>query len=360
MACVLLSNFGASITEVSNDALVAEYGQKHHMNSLQSYAYMASAVGGILGNLIGGYVMMKTPPRVMFLSFSILLCLQLLNSLRTKEQSLGLGQPSSNNLRKTSMVESIRKQFSDLMVAISEESIFRPLVWVVASIAMVPVLSGSIFCYQTQCLHLDPSVIGMSRVIGQLMVLSMTILYDRHWKKVPMRKLVYVLQILYTGSVLLDLVLVRQINLKLGISNEVFALCFSSLAECVAQFKLLPFSVLFANLCPQGCEGSLTSFLASALCLSSIVSAFLGVGLASLVGITSCDYSSLSVGIVVQFIAALVPTLWVHHLPLSQGIAEKKRNRSISKRTKRNRRVGRVLLGSVNVYRRARESEMQK
>lgn len=359
MTSVLLSNLGASITEMAKDALVAEYGQKHKISGLQSYALMASAAAGILGNLIGGYFLMKTSPRTMFLMFAVLLSFQLVNSLRTREESLGLSsQLSANNLMRSSVIESTRKKFSDLMLAISEENIYRPLTWIVASIAMVPSLSGSIFCYQTQCLHLDPSVIGMSKVTGQLILLSTTILYDRHWRKVPIRGLASAAQILYAGSLLLDLVLVKQINVNLGIPNDIYALCFSGLAEVVAQFKILPFSVLFASLCPQGCEGSLTSFLASILCLSSIIGGMLGVGLASTMGIMSGDYSRLPVGIVVQFLAALMPLLCIHQLPMSQGITEKERKRRTSKRTRRNRRVGRVVFSSVYVYRREREYEM--
>ncbi|KAK6928672.1 Biopterin transporter family [Dillenia turbinata] len=100
------------------------------------------------------------------------------------------------------------------------------------------------------------------------MFLSSTVLYDRYWKKLPMRKLIGGFQILYALSLLLDLVLVKQINLKLGIPNETFAICFSGVAETVAQLKLLPFSVLLASLCPPDSEGALISFLASALCLS--------------------------------------------------------------------------------------------
>lgn len=252
---------------------------------------------------------------------------------------------------------SIRNQFSDLLRAVREESISGPLTWIVLSIATVPILSGSIFCFQTQCLHLDPTVIGMSRVIGQLLLLFTSILFDRFWKNVSMRRLIGVVQVLYAGSLLLDLVLVRQINLKLGIPNDVFSLCFSGLAETIAQFKLLPFSVLFANLCPRGCEGSLTSFLASALCLSSIVSGFLGVGLASLIRITSGDYSSMPVGILIQFLVALLPLAWIHLLPTSLDTVEKDRKRGLSKRRRRNRRVGRVVFGSVISYRRERDSE---
>nr|KYP42966.1 hypothetical protein KK1_035587 [Cajanus cajan] len=354
IASVLLSNLGASITEVAQDALVAEYGKKHKIGGLQSYAFMALAAGGILGNLIGGYFLQKLPPRTMFVIFSTLLSLQLAISFSTREESLGIAQLSGQNLATTSISVNIRKQVSDLVMAISDKGISQPLVWIVGSIALVPMLSGSIFCYQTQCLNLDPTVIGWSRVIGQFVLLSGTVLYNQYWKKIPMRKLIGMVQILYASSLLLDLILVRQINLKWGIPNEVFALCFSGLAEVVAQFKLLPFSVLFAKLCPKGCEGSLTAFLASALCLSSIASAFFGVGLASCLGITSGDYSGLTAGILVQFLAALVPLRWIHSLPMSQP-GEKRKKRSMSRRTRRNRRVGKVVLGSVNVYRRERE-----
>ncbi|CAL5392196.1 unnamed protein product [Camellia sinensis] len=344
MAVVLLSNLGASITEVVKDALVAEYGQKHKMCGLQSYAFMALASGGIIGNLLGGFFLLKTQnPKSMFLVFTAFLSLQLAISLVTREDSIGLPQSSTQSLAKKSISGSIRKQYSDLMMAISEETLCHPLTWIVASIAVVPVLSGSIFCYQTQCLNLDPSIIGMSRVNGQLMLLSITLIYDRFWKSISMRKLIGIVQILYASSLLLDLMLVKQINLKLGIPNDVFALCFSGLAEIIAQFKVLPFLVLFASLAPTGCEGSLTSFLASALCLSSIVSGFLGIGLASLLGIRSGDYSSLPMGILIQFLAALVPLGWIYNSPPCNLW-----------------RVGRVGFDSVYDYKRERESEAQK
>lgn len=355
VATALLSNLGASITEVAKDALVTEYGIKHKIGGLQSYAFMALAAGGILGNLVGGNFLQKMPPRIMFTIFSSLLSLQLAMSFSTREDSLGIPQLSEQNLAGKSISENIQKQVSDLVTAISDESISRPLLWIVGSIAMVPMLSGSIFCYQTQCLNLDPEVIGLSRVIGQLLLLSGTVLYNRYWKKFPLRRLMGIVQIIYASSLLLDLVLVNQINLKLGIPNKVFALCFSGVAEVLAQFKLLPLSVLFATLCPKGCEGSLTSFLASALILSSITSGFLGVGLASMLGISSGNYSGLTAGVLIQFLAALLPLRWIDSLPMSQSVPERRRRGNMSRRARRNRRVGKVVLGSINDYRRERE-----
>ncbi|KAM7256492.1 hypothetical protein ACFE04_012233 [Oxalis oulophora] len=358
MACVLLSNLGAGMTEVAKDALVAEYGQKHKLPGLQSFAFMGLAAGAILGNLLGGYILQKMPSKSMFLIFASLLSLQTTLSLTSKEESLGL--PSGRQIDNRTFIEGIKKQISDLLTAIKEESIYRPLAWIVGSIAIVPLLSGSIFCYQTQCLYLDPSVIGMSRVISQLMLLSMTVLYDRHWKNVPVRNLIGTVQIIYALSFLLDFILVRQINLKVKIPNDVFALCFSGLAETLAQFKILPFLVLLASLCPHGCEGSLMSFLASALCLSSIISGFLGVGLASLLGITPGDYSNLPAAILVQFLVALLPLWWIHNVPMSRSIVGREKKKGLSKRTRKSRRVGRVVFSRSIMYRPEREPETRR
>lgn len=365
MPCVLLSNLGASTAEVAKDALVAEYGQRNKIPGLQSYGFMALAAGGILGNLFGGYFLLKTRhTKYMFLAFSAFLALQFAVTLTTKEESLGLPKPPPNESRgRDSIIKGIRKQYSDLMVAVREEKISGPLIWLVASIMTVPVLSGSMFCYQTQCLNLDPLVIGMSKVTGQLVLLFMTLLYNKTWKTIPMRKLVGSVQVLYASSLLLDLVLVKQLNLKLGIPNEAFALCFSGIAETIAQFKLLPFYVFFASLSPLGCEGSLMSFLASALCLSSIVSGFLGVGLGSLLGITTGDYSSLPLGIVIQSLAAVLPMLWINRVPIvvaQPSSSGKERKKGRSRRTRRIRRIGRVVLDSIYSYRRQRETDMQR
>ncbi|KAJ0245101.1 folate-biopterin transporter 8 [Hirschfeldia incana] len=354
ITCALLSNLGASITEVAKDALVAEYGLRYRINGLQSYALMASAAGGVLGNLLGGYLLLRTPPKISFLVFTAVLSLQLLVSFSSREESFGLPRITETN----SVLMSVKKQFSNLVEAIQEEDISQPMIWAVVSISMVPLLSGSVFCYQTQVLNLDPSVIGMSKVIGQVMLLCLTVVYDRYLKTLPMRPLIHIVQILYALSILLDYVLVKQINLGVGISNEVFVLCFSSLAEILAQFKILPFAVRLANMCPQGCEGSLTSFLASSLCLSQIVSAFLGVGLANVIGITSSNYSNLPSGLIVQSLAALVPLCFMHFVPMSVPVIEKELKRGSSTRSRRStRRVGRVVRQESIAYRRGRESE---
>ncbi|KAK9058433.1 hypothetical protein SSX86_023275 [Deinandra increscens subsp. villosa] len=362
MTCVLLGNLGASITEVAKDALVAEYGQKNKINGLQSYAFMALAAGGVLANCLGGFLLLRTQnPTFMFLTFASLLSFQLVLSLTTKEESFSLPQSSNHH---DSVSSSIKKQFSDLIFAIKDDRVLQSLAWVVASYSVVPILSGSLFCYQIQVLNLDPFVIGMSKVIGQLLLLGVTILYNRYFKTISLRKTIGTVQILYACSLLLDLVLVKQVNLKLGIPNDAFVVCVSGISEIINQFKILPFQVLFASLAPSGCEGSLMSFLASALCLSSICSGFLGVGMASCLGITAGDYSNLPTGIVIQFLAALVPVFWILNVPDLQSLDEKDKKTGLSKRRRKTRRIGRktrrigrIVFNMVFVFPRERESK---
>ncbi|WOL06169.1 putative folate-biopterin transporter 8, chloroplastic [Canna indica] len=320
ITCILLSNLGASFVEVATDALVAEFSRTRSAGQLQSYAFIALAAGAMLGNLSSGFTLLKTQePKILFFIFALLLCVQITLSLTTKESSLHLPTTPNHTLICNSLAENLSKQFSDLVTAINEEAIAYPLSWIVASVAIVPILTGSMFCFQTQYLNIDPAIIGLSKVVGQLVVLLATFIYDHYLKRIPMRRLLFGAQILYALALLSDLVLVKQVNVKLGISNEVYVLCLSGLAEAIAQFKILPFTVLFSHLCPSGCEGSLFAFLTSAMCLSSILSGILGVGVATLIGVSSGDYSNLPIGIVVQFIAALVPLGWISYIPLTRN-----------------------------------------
>jgi folate/biopterin transporter len=309
MACILLSNVGASVTEVATDALVTEFSRTTETGQLQSYAFIALSAGSLLGNLSGGYVLLYTrDPKLLFLTFSIFLAQQLSLSLSSKERTL-VKKP----LGKIPLRDNLRSQIYNFLQALGEEKILYPLCWIIGSVAFVPLLSGSMFCYQTQILNLDPSIIGLSKVIGQLFVISATLLYNL--KQVSLRRLVTGLQVMYAFALLSDLLVLKQINISLGISNKIYVLSLSALAEAIAQFKILPFTVLFVSLCPRGCEGSLLAFFASCLCLASIVSGFLGVGLSSLIGVSSVNYSNLPLGILVQFFAALVPLGWISALP---------------------------------------------
>lgn len=317
---LLLSNLGASIAEVANDAMVAELGKQQTTSSkkksqssssgeLQSFVWMASSAGGVLGNLLGSIAIGRFSSQAMFMFFGVLLTIQFLITISFQESSLNL--PKS--------VTAVGMKLSDLAFALKQPEIAYSITWFAASYALIPTLTGTMFFYQTQYLKIDTTVLGLSKVFGQGAMLLWSVVYNHRLKSIPPRKLISAIQIVMAAFMLSDVLFVKGIYREIGVPDSIYVVAFSGLLEVLFFFKILPFSVLIAELCPRGCEGSIMAFVMSAIALALILSGYLGVALASLVGVTGEDFSGLPVGISVQAVAALLPLLWSYWIPASTG-----------------------------------------
>lgn len=329
-AFLLLSNLGASIVEVANDALVAESGKKDKgisSGELQSFACMASAAGGVMGNLLGGISISQVDARTMFIIFAILLGIQTMICVTVNERSFNLSS-SQKVAGRGAIAKSVQKQFSELLGALRKPEISYSLAWFAVSYAMIPILTGTMFFYQTQHLKLDPTIVGLAKVIGQIGLLLGSILYSQYLKSFSLRTLLGSVQILLSLCMLSDIFLVKQYNVLLGIPNSVYILGASALVEVISQFKILPFTVMLAQLCPPGCEGSLMAFVMSVQSLAAIVSGYLGVALASMLNVSSENYSGLPLAIFIQSIATLVPLIWISLIPDQETAKKRQEDKS--------------------------------
>ncbi|KAE8723412.1 putative folate-biopterin transporter 7 [Hibiscus syriacus] len=309
---LLLSNFGAAIAEVANEAIVAEMtksktSQSASSGELQSFVWMSSAVGGILGNLLVGIAMDRFSSQSMFLFYGLLLVLQFLVTITVPERSL--------NLPKSPSHVGIRKQLSELSAALRKPEIANSIAWFAASYAVIPVLTGTMFFYQTQYLKIDTSVLGISKVFGQVVNLLWGVIYDRCLKSVRPRTLLQAIQATMVALMISDVLFVRGTYRLLGVPDSVYVVVFSGVLEILFIFKMLPFNVLIAQLCPPGCEGSLMAFVMSALALATIVSGYLGVALASCMGITENDFSGFPLGLQIQAVCTLLPIFFSSWIP---------------------------------------------
>ncbi|XP_058103782.1 probable folate-biopterin transporter 7 [Magnolia sinica] len=313
---LLLGNLGASIAEVANDALVAEAGRqptsttstkRTSSGELQSFAWMLGSVGGAIGNLLGGIAINQFSPKTMFLVFGLLLITQLFLTVAIRESSLDLPKSSSKS--------SIQKQLSELSVTLRKPEISYSIAWFALSYAIIPILTGTMFFYQTQYLKLDSSILGLSKVFGQAAMIIWSASYNKWLKSVPPRKLISALQATIAVFMVSDALFVKQVYRNFGVSDTVYVVFFSGLLEVLFLFKVLPFSVLMAQLCPPGCEGSLMAFLMSAIALAAIVSGYLGVALASFLGASAQDFSKLPNGILIQAACTIVPLYWSSWIP---------------------------------------------
>ncbi|MBA0579597.1 probable folate-biopterin transporter 7 [Gossypium raimondii] len=301
---LLLSNLGASVAEVANDAIVAEMGKSENSQSassgeLQSFVWMASSVGGVLGNLLGGAAIDRFSPQSMFIFFGLLLVLQFLITISVPERSLNLPKSPSN--------VGIRKQLSGLSAALQKPEIAYSIAWFAASYAIIPALTGTMFFYQTQYLKIDAAVLGISKVFGQVVTLLWGIIYNRSFKSVQPRKLIETIQATMAVFMISDVLFVKGIYRQMGVPDSIYIVVFSGVLEVLFFFKILPFSILIAQLCPRGCEGSLMAFVMSAVALAFIVSGYLGVALASYLGVTGNDFSGLPLGLLIQAVCTFLP-----------------------------------------------------
>ncbi|KAI4297193.1 hypothetical protein L6164_037092 [Bauhinia variegata] len=313
---LLLSNLGASIAEVANDAIVAETSkqpasstkksQSSSSGNLQSFVWIASSIGGVLGNLLGGIAIGRFSAQAMFLAFGLLTALQFFITISVRESSLRLPKSPSAG---------IKKQLLELSVALRKPEIAYSISWFAASYAIIPALTGTMFFYQTQHLKLDSSVLGISKVFGQAAMLLWGVIYNQSLKSVPPRKLISAIQVTMAVFMFSDFLFVRGFYQQMGIPDSLYVVFFSGVLEVMFFFKILPFNILIAQLCPPGCEGSVMAFLMSAVALAFIVSGYLGVLLASYVKITGNDFSGLPLALLIQASCTLLPIYWSSCIP---------------------------------------------
>lgn len=314
---LLLSNLGASVVEVANDAIVAETSRQLVPSSkdskpsssgkLQSFVWMATAIGGVVGNLVGGVAIDKFSPQLIFLVFGIIVTIQFLITVFIHEKALDLPKNTSSL--------GIRKQLAELLAALQKPEISYSIGWFAASYATIPALTGTMFYYQTEHLKIESSLLGISKVIGQAAMLLWGVMYEKNFKSISPRKLISSIQVAMAVLMISDILFVEGIYRSMGIPDCVYVMVLSGVLEILCFFKILPFTVIMAQLCPPGCEGSLMAFLMSSVALAMIVSGYLGVALASYVKVTGNDFSGLQRGLLIQAACTLLPLYWASYIP---------------------------------------------
>lgn len=166
------------------------------------------------------------------------------------------------------------------------------------------------FYYRTQHLKLDKSVLGLSKVFGQAVMLFWSFVYNRRLKSVPPRTLIFNIQVTLAIFTIFSVLSVDGLIEKFGISKSFHAVVFSGFVDVLMSLKILPFTILMAQQCPPGCEGSLMAFVMSSIELSLIVSGYWGICVSSFFGVTRYNFLKLPQAISVQAAFTLLPLFW--------------------------------------------------
>ncbi|XP_027064191.1 probable folate-biopterin transporter 4 [Coffea arabica] len=367
MILLTVQNLGSAMADVVIDAMIAEAVRLERASfagDLQSVSWMAMALGGICGSLLGGYALENLQIDKIFLLFSVLPTIQLFscglvkensflpepstsNGLQTRSQRV-LDQDKFSNMSKTitlrrkkghkntkkeapvesefeisgkdvslasQWLRSLKMACSALFKAFRQPMILRPMAWFFLANVTVPNFSTIMFYYQSEVLNLEASFLGTARVVGWLGLMLGTFIYNRYLKKMNLRRILMWAHVGLALSSLLDVALVSRSNTSLGISDKVMVLGGSVLADGINQFKFMPFLIMSGQLCPPGIEGTLFALFMSINNLGSTVGSIVGAGLASLLDISSGSFDNLALGITIQVLCTFIPILLLFLIP---------------------------------------------
>lgn len=373
MIFLLLQNLGSAMADVVIDAMIAEAARLEKAKfagDLQSVSWMAMALGGICGSLLGGYALSNFQMENIFLLFAVLPMVQLLSCIFVKESPVcsntspkiftpnGSGEPigsvsdedkslahmhkastfrrkkSSKQKKKRKINRSSNDQMAEkvgsfpsqllqslkmagytLFKAFRQPIILRPMAWFFLAQVTMPNLGTVMFYYQTEVLNLEASFLGTARVIGWIGLMIGTFIYNRFLKQMKLRKILMFAHVALSLLTLLDIVLVSRTNVSLGISDQTMVLFGSALSDAINQFKFMPFLILSGHLCPPGIEGTLFALFMSINNLGATIGAFFGAGLASVLSISSGSFDNLSIGIAIQVICTFMPVAFLFLIP---------------------------------------------
>ncbi|KAL7618419.1 probable folate-biopterin transporter 4 [Lactuca sativa] len=369
MIFLLLQNLGSAMADVVIDAMIAEAARLEKAKfagDLQSVSWMAMAVGGICGSLLGGYALTNFQMETIFLLFAVLPTLQLFSCAFVKETPVPKQSTSKTNglngsisvsdedkstnqihnktntlRRKKSSKRKMNKSNSQILEkdpsgsfssglqwlrslklagytlfkAFRQPIILRPMAWFFLAQVTIPNLSTIMFYYQTEVLNLEASFLGTTRVIGWIGLMLGTFIYNRFLKKMKLRTILMFAHVGLSLLTLVDVVLVCRWNVWLGISDETLVVFGSALSDAVNQFKFMPFLILSGQLCPPGIEGTLFALFMSINNLGSTIGSFVGAGLASFLNISSGSFDNLSLGIGIQVFCTFFPVFFLFLIP---------------------------------------------
>lgn len=371
MILLTAQNLGSAMADVVIDAMIAEAVRLERASfagDLQSISWMAMALGGICGSLLGGYALMNLNIDKIFVLFSVLPTIQLFSCTLVEENHVDvkiLADISTSNgshvvngnghVDKFSNVKSRsftsrrnkgHKSFKTtpfstskhgisargdslavswlqplklacytLLKAFCQPMILRPMAWFFLAQVTVPNLSTIMFYYQSEILNLDASFLGSARVVGWLGLMIGTFLYNRFLKRLKLRRILMWAHFGLALSSLLDIVLVSRSNFSLGVPDKVMVLFGSALADGINQFKFMPFLILSGQLCPPGIEGTLFALFMSINNLGSAIGSFAGAGLTSILNISSGSFDNLPLGIAIHVLCNFIPVAFLFLIP---------------------------------------------
>ena len=311
-AAILLSSLSVAISDVIVDSLVVERAREEgqgEAGTLQSLAWGASAVGGLITAYLGGILLEHTSTQVVF---GITATFPLVVS---GAAWLIAEDPVSERSNLQVVVEQVRL----LKGAVSQKAIWMPALFLFLWQA-TPTADSAFFFFSTNELGFEPEFLGRIRLVTSLASLIGIWVFQRFLKEVSFRKIFGWSTVISAVLGMTTLLLVTHANRALGIDDHWFSLGDSLVLTVAGQIAFMPVLVLSARLCPKGVEATLFALLMSVVNLAGLFSHELGALLTHWLRVTETDFGNLWLLVLMTNISTLLPLPLLGLLPEASAV----------------------------------------
>ncbi len=309
---ILLSSLSVAISDVIVDSLVVERAREEGQGSagtLQSLAWGASAVGGLITAYLGGLLLERTSTQVIFgitATFPLVVC--------------GVSWLIAEDpVTEKSNLKVVVNQIKLLKQAVSQKVIWMPALFLFLWQA-TPTADSAFFFFSTNELGFAPEFLGRVRLVTSLASLIGIWVFQRFLKEVSFRKIFGWSTVISAALGMTTLLLVTHANRSLGIDDQWFSLGDSLVLTVAGQIAFMPVLVLSARLCPPGVEATLFALLMSVVNLAGLLSHELGALLTHQLGVTETNFRNLWLLVLVTNLTTLLPLPLLGLLPTASAV----------------------------------------
>jgi len=311
---ITLSSLSVAVSDVIVDSLVVERARgesQGEAGTLQSLAWGASAVGGLMTAYLGGVLLEQVSTRMVFAitaTFPLLV-------------SLVAWIIQEDPVEKAPTWSVIQGQMGQLWQAIRQRAIWMPALFLFLWQA-TPTADAAFFFFTTNDLGFQPEFLGRVRLVTSVAALLGIWVFQRFLKTVPFRTIFAWSTVLSSVLGMSMLLLVTHANRSLGIDDQWFSLGDSLVLTVMGEIAFMPVLVLSARLCPPGVEATLFALLMSIVNLAGLVSHELGAILTHWLGVTETNFDHLWQLVLITNLTTLLPLPLLALLPATSSQGE--------------------------------------
>jgi folate/biopterin transporter len=304
---ILLSSLSVAIADVIVDSLVVERARAEEQGdagTLQSLAWGASAVGGLITAYLGGVLLEQTSTRTVFGITAVFpLVVSAVAWLIAED-------PVAERTNFSVVVDQVRL----LKGVVSQRAIWMPAMFLFCWQA-TPTADSAFFFFSTNELKFEPEFLGRVRLVSSFASLVGIWIFQRFLKEVSFRKIFGWSTVISSVLGMSALLLVTHANRSLGIDDRWFSLGDSLVLTVAGQIAFMPVLVLSARLCPPGVEATLFALLMSVVNLSGLLSQELGALLTHWLQVTETEFRNLWLLVLLTNLSTLLPLPLLGLLP---------------------------------------------